>query len=543
MSTNSAIAVMTSLRRGPATGLNPARGGCLNSMSDNRRRVAHIGAVVFCLVGLVLRPPSVSAQTVSSTSLSFGNVAINQTSFYQTVKLTNNGTTALKVGTPSITANFGIAPGGTCAPSLSLSASKSCTYFVTFTPIALSAYTGTLTINVSGGTTSSFSIALSGTGSVPAEIAFFPTGTLSFGNVALGTTSASTQIVVKNFQSTELLMTPPVLSGEFTILQGTCTQSLPPETSCTYYATFTPAALGTRNSVLNIVTNTSNSPLTLNLTGVGVAPAVTSPTSETFGSEAVGSQTGTRSVKLISYETIGINLSSPTTTGDFVVAPGGTCGSYLPAKGSCTYNVAFAPQATGVRSGSLVTSDSALNSPQTVTLSGTGANPTASIINVTPGVGQTGATLKGVQVTGRYTHFTQATPAVSFGSGITVSTPVTVTSDTLLSVNLTINSKATPGSRTVTVATGTEKAQLTAGFVVSASAGLSFSSVSPNAAAQGQTLNVTITGNNTHFAQGTTVANFGGGITVNSLTVASTTSATASITVSGTTFLPKLCTD
>jgi hypothetical protein len=485
----------------------------------------------------MLRPPIVSAQTVSSTSLSFGTVAINQTSFYQTVKLTNNGTTALKVGTPSITANFGIAPGGTCAPSLSLSASKSCTYFVTFTPIAYTSYTGTLTINVSGGTTSSFSIALSGTGSVPAEIAFFLSGTLSFGNVALGTTSAPTQIVVKNFQSTELLMTPPVLSGEFTILQGTCTQSLPPETSCNYYATFTPAALGTRNSVLNIVTNTSNSPLTLNLTGVGVAPAVASPASETFGSEAVGSQTGTRSIKLTSYETTGISLSPPTTTGDFVVAPGGTCGSYLPAKGSCTYNVAFAPQATGVRSGSLIISDSALNSPQTVTLSGTGANPTASIINVTPGVGKTGAKVTGVQITGRYTHFTQATPAVSFGSGITVATPVTVGSDTQLTVNLTISSTATPGSRTVTVTTGTEKAQLTAGFVVSASAGLSLSSVSPNAATQGQTLTVAITGNNTHFAQGTTVANFGGGITVNSLTVASATSASASITVSGTTFL------
>jgi hypothetical protein len=56
--------------------------------------------------------------------------------------------------------------------------------------------------------------------------------------------------------------------------------------------------------------------------------------------------------------------------------------------------------------------------------------------------------------------------------------------------------------------------------------------VTPNSATQGQqNLSVTITGQYTNFSQGTTVANFGTGITVVSLTVNSATSATAVLNI------------
>jgi hypothetical protein len=53
----------------------------------------------------------------------------------------------------------------------------------------------------------------------------------------------------------------------------------------------------------------------------------------------------------------------------------------------------------------------------------------------------------------------------------------------------------------------------------------------PSGAKQGQTLTVQITGLNTNFGQTTSRADFGSGITVNSLTVASTTNAQANITI------------
>lgn len=57
---------------------------------------------------------------------------------------------------------------------------------------------------------------------------------------------------------------------------------------------------------------------------------------------------------------------------------------------------------------------------------------------------------------------------------------------------------------------------------------------SPTSAAQGTSLSVDITGNGTHFVNGTSAATFtGDGITVNSTTVIDATHARANITISG----------
>jgi hypothetical protein len=506
---------------------------------------AYTGTLSINVTGEATSPISVTLSgtgtnpvTASPTSLSFGNVAVNNTSFYKTVTLTNNQTTTVTVGTPTIPANLAVASGGTCTSGLTLAYGMTCTYFVTFTPTATQAYSGTLTLNSSGGAAAPIGIPVSGTGTPPAVLSGTTSGALSFGNVVLGTTSAPKTLTLSNYQSTALVITPPVLSGEFTATLGTCSTNLAPESSCTFVVTFAPAALGTRTSVLNIVTSTSNSPFTVNLTGVGVAPAYASPSTLSYSAQQVGTVSTAQTVTLTNYQLVGLNLAAPSTTGDFTIVAGGTCGSYVAAGKTCTYRVAFAPQAAGVRSGMLTINDDASNTPQTVTLSGTGSNAAASILNVLPGVGTAGTTLTAVQVAGRYTHFTQGTPTVSFGAGITVSNTV-VLSDTLLTVNLAISSTATPGSRTVSVSTPltsgtTETASLSAGFVVSTSAGLTIS-ISPNTAAQGQTVTVAITGTGTHFKQGTTVANFGAGITA-TLTVTSTTQASASVTVSSTTY-------
>jgi RHS repeat-associated protein len=62
----------------------------------------------------------------------------------------------------------------------------------------------------------------------------------------------------------------------------------------------------------------------------------------------------------------------------------------------------------------------------------------------------------------------------------------------------------------------------------------SLSSVNPASGQQGQTLNVTVTGSFSNFYQGISTANFGAGVTVNSVTVTSPTSLTANITIAST---------
>ncbi len=171
-----------------------------------------------------------------------------------------------------------------------------------------------------------------------------------------------------------------------------------------------------------------------------------------------------------------------------------------------------------------------LNNPQFNLIATFTAGAAPSIASVTPNTGQQGQTLASVAIVGQNTNFVQGTTVASFGAGITINS-LTVNSATSATANITVQNGTALGARTVTMTTGAEVASLVNGFSVTAGAA-TVVSVTPNSGQQGQTLaSVAIVGQNTHFVQGTTVASFGAGITINSLTVNSATSATANITV------------
>src|SRR5581483_10671992 len=114
----------------------------------------------------------------------------------------------------------------------------------------------------------------------------------------------------------------------------------------------------------------------------------------------------------------------------------------------------------------------------------------------------------------QFTHF-RAASIVSFtGTGISAGSPIRVNS-TSVTVSVSIASNAAVGARGVQVKSGTEVVSLANAFAVSTSAVTpSITSVTPGSALPAQSVTVTITGQNTHFVQGTTTANFGPGVTV-----------------------------
>ncbi len=193
-----------------------------------------------------------------------------------------------------------------------------------------------------------------------------------------------------------------------------------------------------------------------------------------------------------------------------------------------TVHVSTAGLALGAYTGQIVVT--ARNSGQAMTVPvilniGT---PTAMIVSVNPNTGRAGQTLTNVVIAGQNTHFAQGTTIASFGAGTTVNS-LTVTSATSATANITIAAGAAAGARIVTLTTGAEVVRLIGGFTITRPPAIV--SVNPDTGRAGQTLNVAVTGQNTHFAQGTTIASFGAGTTVNSLTVTSATSATANITI------------
>jgi hypothetical protein len=146
-------------------------------------------------------------------------------------------------------------------------------------------------------------------------------------------------------------------------------------------------------------------------------------------------------------------------------------------------------------------------------------NPPASILSVTPNSGQVGQTLP-VTITGLDTNFVQGSTEASFGPGISVGSgvaggfgPVTVTTPTTATAELSIGPSLTGGSQTVTVQTGLQQESLLNGFTIVAGGANPpvISDFNPKSAVVG-TL-VSITGSNFLSAgKGPQVTLEGGGI-------------------------------
>jgi hypothetical protein len=128
---------------------------------------------------------------------------------------------------------------------------------------------------------------------------------------------------------------------------------------------------------------------TFGLTQFTSGPAVSiSPTTLTFPSTQVGVTSAPQSFTIINIGTVTLTLgTNNTVSGDFNFGGVGTCATSLAVGASCTYSANFTPTAIGTRTGTEVIFNSAPNSPQTVTLTGTGVSS-----GVTPTPSPTGCT-------------------------------------------------------------------------------------------------------------------------------------------------------
>ena len=105
----------------------------------------------------------------------------------------------------------------------------------------------------------------------------------------------------------------------------------------------------------------------------GGSPAVTlDHSSLSFGAQSVGTTSASQAILLTNTGTASLTITSIVTSGDFGTTHNCPIGSAIAVNGSCTLNVTFTPTQTGTRTGTITITDNATNSPQTVTLSGTG---------------------------------------------------------------------------------------------------------------------------------------------------------------------------
>jgi hypothetical protein len=195
---------------------------------------------------------------------------------------------------------------------------------------------------------------------------------LQFTSLAVGSSSSAQQVLLRNMSSGALTISSISTTGDYSETDD-CVGSVPAAGSCNISVTFTPTTGGTRTGTVQINDTAAASPQAISLTGVGIGPGVSlSAASLTFSSVQLGSSSAAQTVTLTNSGNAALNISNIQISGDY--AQTNNCSSSLAASASCTFNIIFTPTASGSATGTLTITDNTGNSPQTVALSGTGAD-------------------------------------------------------------------------------------------------------------------------------------------------------------------------
>jgi hypothetical protein len=328
--------------------------------------------------------PTVPSASLSKASVAFASQLVGTSSPAQTVRLTNTGGGSLTLSGLSIggahPSDFGRA--GTCSTSTSLASGQYCDMTITFTPLATGTRSASLVVS-SNATGSPHTVALSGTGAAQSAVASLSVDQLSYGSIAVATTSGAKTVRLSNSGDGTLSISSIGIGGtnpgDFARSGCAAGTSLAAGAYCDIAVTFTPSASGSRSAMLSIGTNASAylSNVALSGSGVTLSPAVSlSGSALAFGDQAVGTISTAKSLTLTNTGGAALTISSiaksGTNSAEFIV--GGSCpaSGTLAAGASCTVQAQFAPVGSGSRSASVIITTNAAGSPHAVNLSGNG---------------------------------------------------------------------------------------------------------------------------------------------------------------------------
>jgi protein gp37 len=228
-------------------------------------------------------------------------------------------------------------------------------------------------------------------GLVAVPSASLSTQSLTFSSEVTGVTSASQSVTITNGGSAPLqiynINVTGANSGDFAAT-NTCTGALAPQGTCTATVTFTPQSNGARNATLAIADNAPGSPQLVSLSGTGSFPVTLTPGGLSFPLQFTGTTSTAQMATLTNNQNSGLNNVSISIidTADANLNPSftqtNTCGTSVPAGGTCTISVTFTPLAGGASTSGAIAAilsvkDNAVNSPQQIGLSGIASNSTA----------------------------------------------------------------------------------------------------------------------------------------------------------------------
>jgi hypothetical protein len=234
-------------------------------------------------------------------------------------------------------------------------------------------------VSISGctGAASSPKAATQPTSPSPATISVAPLS-IPFGSVAVGST-VSQSVTISNGGGSNLSVTGVSTTATGVTITGvTLPLSIAGGSQASFNVVYSPKAAGALSGTVSVVSDLSTTPVSVTLSGVGTAATATLTTSTNtlaFGTITDG-QNKILPVVLTNSGNSDVTISSVSVPGAPYTTSGVSAGLILTPGQSATLNVTFAPTAAGSDPGTVAVASNATNSPDNITLSGTGSTST-----------------------------------------------------------------------------------------------------------------------------------------------------------------------
>ncbi len=316
--------------------------------------------------------------TANPGTLNFANVQVGS-SQAQSATLTNSGGSSLTVSQATLPGTS-FTLGGLALP-LTLGAGQSATVSVVFAPQSTGSSSGNIAFT-SNASTPAVNLPVSGTAVTPGTLTANPTS-LALGSVQVGNSTSVSETLTNTGGSSVTISQANVTGAIFSLSGLTLPLTLTSNQSVTFTATFTPTGAGALNGSLSVVSNASNSPLSVALAGTGTATGqlAASPTSLSFGNVTVGA--GSPLTGSLTASGASVTVASASLNSSEFVLSGISLPVTLAAGQSTPFTLTFTPQASGATSASLSFSSNASNSSAVQSMTGTGTAATQHTVDLT----------------------------------------------------------------------------------------------------------------------------------------------------------------
>jgi len=324
------------------------------------------------LVALLSLSAGAGAQQVTCTpaTLEFGEVPLSQ-SETQLVILTNSGSTSVTVsGTNLRTSEFSLPQ---LSAPLILPAGGSVAINVTFAPTAVAWIADSVSFT-SSASRQPLRLRLQGIGVNSDPLTLSP-ASLSFGSVAVGTSSTKSVVVTNIRPWGKTISTFQTVGSEFSVSAPSLPITLAAGKSVTLNVTFTPQSAGIAAGSVFVAGPGLDENIPFTGTGTTATPPPPAQLSITPASLNFGSvPDGTTATQSISLSAVGssVTVSSSASSSSHFVLNGASFPLTIAAGKSVSFNVAFTPQSSGTVSGSLSFASNTSSSSTPVPVTGVG---------------------------------------------------------------------------------------------------------------------------------------------------------------------------